>query len=287
MTTTRNKIGKRYGGLVVVSADKATSAGPVWLTAKCDCGGEIRVPARYIVGGRVTHCGCGVKPKPTSGLSPRRAPIVVRPQNQGRSSKRTLGVIAAGNLSQCREAVGKKFTRMSVVAASELEPGSVHCLCECGKSWYGRFHQIVRGVVRSCGCLNRDVTIARSTKHGQHKTAEYETWRGMVRRCTRPNFGRFKSYGGRGIRVCDRWLTGDGERSGLECFMADMGPRPGPGWSIHRVDNDGNYEPSNCVWATRSEQASVQRPGYRFGDPLRVLSESKAVNDLIERGQLI
>lgn len=89
--------------------------------------------------------------------------------------------------------------------------------------------------------------------HGLSRTLEYRIWRGMITRCTNPNRESWKKYGGRGISVCARW------RSSFESFLADMGPRPSPRHSIEREDNDGNYEPGNCRWATATEQGRNTR----------------------------
>jgi hypothetical protein len=90
--------------------------------------------------------------------------------------------------------------------------------------------------VRSCGCL--------FVKHGMARSREYKIWVGMIQRCTNPNRTEWNYYGGRGIKVCDRWLS-------FENFLCDMGLSNG--LTIERKDNDGNYEPSNCIWETRKE----------------------------------
>jgi hypothetical protein len=165
--------------------------------------------------------------------------------------------------------VGQTFGRLTVMFASDLDPGTIACLCACGASWVGPARRVYNGGTRSCGCALRETTVARCTKHGLHKTAEYEAWRGMIRRCCRPNCISFKNYGGRGITVCDRWRFGEGGLSGLQCFIADMGTKPRPELSIDRIDNEGDYEPANCRWVGRCQQARNSRPGYRFGTPLR------------------
>lgn len=92
----------------------------------------------------------------------------------------------------------------------------------------------------------------RNATHGLSRTPEYRAWKEMVRRCTNPKCAAWPNYGGRGITVCERWLD-------LHAFIADMGPRPGPGYEIDRIDNDGNYDPGNCRWVTVKRNARNRR----------------------------
>lgn len=87
---------------------------------------------------------------------------------------------------------------------------------------------------------------------------EYTNWSAAMSRTGNPNDSRYEDYMGRGITMCDRWRLGEGGKSGFECFYEDMGPKPSKGHSLHRVDNDGNYEPGNCVWATAVQQANCK-----------------------------
>lgn len=100
-------------------------------------------------------------------------------------------------------------------------------------------------------------TVERSTVHGEAsrggKSPEYKTWVGIIKRCTDPKAKGWPNYGGRGIHICDEW------RHSYAAFLADVGRKPSPRHSIDRIDNDGNYEPGNVRWATRSEQNSNQR----------------------------
>lgn len=107
------------------------------------------------------------------------------------------------------------------------------------------------GDSKSCGCIKREVTSARSIKHGYAKTRTWVSWQEMKRRCDKPEAPGYQHYGGRGIGVCDRWRE-------FANFVADMGERP-DGTSLDRVDVNGDYTPDNCRWATTSQQGRNKR----------------------------
>jgi hypothetical protein len=164
-----------------------------------------------------------------------------------------------------RNLLGQRFVRLVVVARARGPRGRLYwkCRCDCGGTIVTAPTRLIVGRTVSCGCKraeDRARLVVRSTTHGGAKAArtpEYLSWRAMLGRCTNPNDTSFAGYGGRGIQVCDRW------RESFAAFLADMGPRPSPVHSIERNEPDGNYEPSNCRWATTQEQSWNRRNTIR------------------------
>lgn len=165
---------------------------------------------------------------------------------------------------RCKNEVGNKFGRLTVLsAASKGEKGKINwlCRCECGnvKIVPGRY--LRKGRVRSCGCLRAEEATKvlvgnrlgrNSIRDGRSSFPEYRPWRSMISRCRNKKATDFHLYGGRGVKVCERWKD-------FLLFLDDVGKRPSKAHSLDRIDVDGDYEPGNVRWATWAEQASNRR----------------------------
>lgn len=141
--------------------------------------------------------------------------------------------------------IGKKFGRLTLL---EIKENGWLCRCDCGIEKIIKRTNIIKGATQSCGCLHKERFGALNRTHGASGTLTWKRWRSMVARCTMKNAKSYPRYGGRGIIVCERWLTS------FENFLSDMGECPDDNFTLERKNNDGNYELTNCRWATRKEQ---------------------------------
>ncbi len=227
--------GQVFGRLTVLKEEprpnKSYGKGFIrWAWVECKCGTPKWVLMKSLKYGDVVSCGCALR--------------------EARSNWRV-------------SYVGQRFHRL-VIQTERANGGNrsydALALCDCGTQKWIRLDGILSGQVKSCGCYQRDRVRELNTIHGDcvdgGKTAEYITWTSMMQRCYNPKNISYPNYGGRGIQVADRWHM---YANFLEDLLATIGRRPGPEFSIDRLDVNGNYEPGNIRWATRTQQAQNTR----------------------------
>jgi hypothetical protein len=270
LTFRRKEIDDVYGKLTIIEEtdSKITPSGEKkrQFILKCECGTLVNRSSSYLNKGKSWHCGCVTKERIFKKEEEKR----IRLENY---YKRLLESQENKRIKEQKKKepkrkyfVGSVKGKLTILSISDdkWEIRTILCKCECGVIKEMLYRNIYN--VNSCGCLSEN-RIKASTTHGHSSKTNIERrrwhdrWKGMIKRCYNPKMHAYPNYGGRGIKVCDRWLepNGVGSQNYYEDIHNILGPQPSPEHSLDRINNDGMYEITNLRWATNSQQSKNQR----------------------------
>lgn len=220
MSNRKDITGQRFGKLVALNFFEIKKAETMW-NCQCDCGNTHISSYRNLKGGNCQSCGC------------------------------KLGETQTINIK------GQKYGRLLVLNFIEIKKHKAYwsCLCECGNIKNISGTSLINGKTQSCSCLQKERFLESIITHNLCDTVEYNTWQGIKSRCNNKNN---PWYGGKGIKVCDKWVNS------FENFLEDMGLRPSDKHSIDRIDSNKDYSPENCKWSTDLEQNNNRRSNVKI-----------------------
>lgn len=168
---------------------------------------------------------------------------------------------------------GRKIARLTLITKSRSSKGHIwDCVCDCGEELKVKEYHLRNGIVKSCGCLKKEYEKMGNPVHNFSKTRIQRIYHSMIQRCYSKNHIHYYNYGGRGITVCDEWLGKDGLKTFAEWALKNG---YNENLSIDRIDNNGNYSPNNCKWATPLEQQNNTRYNHKIEYNGEILSLSQ------------
>lgn len=228
-----NMVGLRFGKLIVLArAGSSPNKAPTWY-CRCDCGNEKIMIGANLRSGVSLSCGCERLPR-----------CIAASKNREFCGNQSVNI------------TGMKFGRWTAISPTDQKSSpnkKWHCRCDCGTERIVAGNNLRSGKSKSCGCFQREIARTLPRVHRMSHHPIHNSWHGMRARCLNRNHQNYADYGGRGIKICKRWDK-------FINFLQDMYATWAPGLSLDRIDVNGNYEPSNCRWATTGVQATNKRP---------------------------